>query len=188
MGKIGCLLFLVVAGLLSVELWFALQLAEWVSPGNPEYLGSVLGVVVLTVIGIQLVRFRSRQFPVAMMAGAPGPAVVGIMGAALIALPGYLSGAVGVLLQLPVLQRAFGRFAAAMLTKRMQKMAGQMGGMPPGGFPGGMGGMPPGGFPGGFPGGMPPGGFPGAPGGLRPDAMTRKGKVIDTTAERVDEE
>ena len=140
MGKVGCLLILLVLGLLSVELWFMLALAEWIGPPrNPEYLGSILGVVVLSVIGIQLARHRSRRLPQAMMAGAPGPAFVALLGAALIALPGYLSSAIGLLLQLPPLQRAFGRVAAAMLMRNLQKMAGRMGGMPggmPGGFPG----------------------------------------------------
>lgn len=188
MGKAGCLVFFVVIGLLAVELWFVLSLAEWVSPGNPEYLGAVLGTVVLSAIGIHLLRQRSRRLPMAMMAGTPGPAFVGLLGAGLIALPGYLSGVIGLVLQLPPLQRAFGRVASVLLMRNLQRMAQRMGTgqVPPGAFPGG---MPPGGFPDGtppfrFPGGTPvPGDF-----ARKPDSRARGGKVIETTAERVDED
>jgi UPF0716 family protein affecting phage T7 exclusion len=193
MRKIGCLLFLLVVGLLAVALWFALLVAEWVSPGNPEYLGSILGVVILSIIGFQVARSRSRRLPQAMMAGTPGPAFVGLLGAMLIALPGYLSGLVGLLLQLPALQRAFGTVATTLLMRNLQKMMGGgmggLGGMPPGGFPGGFpGGTPPGGFPGGFPGKFPGAPPPGAFPGMQPDSRSRRGKVIDTTAERIDED
>ncbi|MDA3961467.1 MAG: FxsA family protein [Planctomycetota bacterium] len=188
----GCLIFLLIFALLAAELWLVMALATWITPDNPEYLGFALAVVVMSVAGYQLVRWRLRRLPMAVMGGSPGPAAVGIFGAVLIVIPGFASGVAGLLLQLPPIQKLFGAFAAKVLMAQAQRMVGKMGaGGMPGGFPGGFPGGGPGGMPGGFPGGMPkgfPGGMPGGFPGMQPDSRARGGKVVDTTGERVDKD
>lgn len=164
------------------EVWLTIALARWITPRNPEYLGFFLGLIVLSVAGYQLVRWRFRRLPLAMMGGQPGPAAVGVFGAMLLVFPGYATGLLGALLQVPPVQKLFGAAAGSLVRKLARQLAGRMGaGGMPGGFPGGM----PGGFPGGFP-GAPPGMRPGGA-GMRPDSRARGGKVIDTTGERIDD-
>ena len=170
----GCVGILFIIGILAVECWFALKVAEWLGEaGEPEYLGAVLALVVLSIVGYKLARWRAGRIPQAMLSGNPGPMLVGMFGAVLLAIPGFLSGAVGLVLQLPPLQRLFGRVASLIMARLVQRAMKQMGGKMPGG----------GQFPGGFPGGGP---FP----GMQPDDRVGgagRGKTVDTTAERIDD-
>jgi UPF0716 protein FxsA len=171
MRSLGCLGVLLVIGLLAVELYALLVIIHAVG----DVLGPVLGVVALSVLGFKVLGHHAKKLPEAFMTGKPGGRLVGVFGGILLVLPGYITGVLGLLLQIPLLQRLFSRFgqsAAAAIAKRT--LGARFPGM--GGFPG----MPPGGFP-----GMPPGlgGFP----GMKPDdrrGFGPSGKTYDTTAEK----
>lgn len=175
-GRIGCLLALAVIGALSVELWFMLTLFEvrWVRDRLGAF-GVILGIIVISWIGVQIAMFHGRRIMAEFLTGGAGKRLVGLIGGVLLAFPGYLSDAVGLLLLLPPVQVLFGRVAnlvvAAMARNAMKGMMGGKG-FPGGGFPG---------FPGGFPGGGGP--FP----GMKPDDkgfFPRPTKTIDTTVDK----
>jgi len=88
-----------------------------------------------------------------MMGGGDfGHQAVAIVGSVFLLFPGFITGAIGLLLQLRFIQGFFGKAAGTVVAAVIRQVAQRMG---KGKMPGA------GGFPGGFPGGM-PGGFPGA--------------------------
>jgi UPF0716 family protein affecting phage T7 exclusion len=120
------------------------------------------------------------------MDGTLGQRAVGLFGAFLLAFPGFISAGIGLLMQLPPVQRLFAGVAGRTLQRVSRRAAEQMAARGGGGFPGG-------GMPGGFPGGGFPGaGFPpGRPPKLKPDQtrgpadLRRPGKrIIDAEFER----
>jgi UPF0716 family protein affecting phage T7 exclusion len=187
MRKIGCLVFLLVVGLLAVETWFYLKVSAWC---GGEYLGCALLVALLSWLGFKVARYHINRLPAAFLSGRAGHQVIGLAGGILIAFPGFLSSALGLLLQIPFMRRPFARLGNAAVASLMRRaMGGTFGGgmFGGGGFTGGFPGMPPGAFP-----GMPPGAFPGGfPGGKIPDGRGRHPvpgqtpKTYDTTAEKV---
>jgi UPF0716 family protein affecting phage T7 exclusion len=180
-GRAGCLLLLLVLGALCVELWAVLSLARirWVDDRFGAF-GLVLGIVAISYIGVRIAIYQGKRIPLEFMSGGAGRRLVGALGGVLLAFPGYLSDALGILLLLPPIQLLLAKgantLAMAMARHAMKGMAGGGKGFP--GFPGG--GFPGGGFPGGpFPGGP----FP----GMKPDdrrAFPRPTKTIDTTTEK----
>lgn len=151
----------------------------------------ILLQVVLMVIGVLQVKGAVNRLPTALMGtmmgqnADAGKLMVQALGGILLIVPGFFLDVVGILLLLPpvqaVLARLGTRIAMSIVRQQMAKMF--PGGMPGGaGFPGGMAGGTFAGFPG--------GGFPGMQprGAMTPDErIPRKpGRVIETTAERVD--
>ena len=168
-NRLGCLLFLVLFGWMAVEVWVGMLIGE---AFDHEYFGVLIVAIVLTIVGIQQLRRRIQTLPQAMMDGSIGRRAVGIFGAIMLAIPGFITDTLGILLLLPPLQIAFASFAAKVFQQMAQRAAQQMAGKGfPGGFPGGAGGFP--GGAGGFPGGGFPGGAGGFPGGgfpsMKPD-------------------
>jgi len=178
-ARAGCLLALLVIGALSVELWFALTLYEqtWVKDRLGAF-GVILGIIVISWIGVRVATYHGKRIMGEFLTGGAGKRLVGLVGGVLLAFPGYLSDAIGVLLLLPPVQMLFARVAnLAVAAIARNAMKGMMGGK---GFPGG--GFPGGGFPG-FPGGFPGGPFP----GMKPDdrgTFPRPTKTIDTTVDK----
>lgn len=177
----GCLGLLAVLLVITGEVALAWLLGEmWEDVGG---LGALIVLAILTVVGVQLVRSRSKALPQAVMQGRPGEAMVGIIAAFLIAFPGFVTAALGGLLLIPFIQRRFTTLAQRLFLRLVAKAAGQMG--QGGGFPG----MPPGAMAGGMPPGFDPslikpedleramaqmramGG--GMPGNMQPDEMLR---------------
>jgi UPF0716 protein FxsA len=164
MRGIGCISILLFLFLLCVEFYVLLVVMGWMK----DVLGPILILAAMTVVGVKLAQFHMRRLPQALMSGQGGSRVIGLVGALLIVVPGFITDVVGLLLQIPLVQRLFskaGMLVAASLVKRA--MGGGFKGFPGGaGFPGG---FPPGaGFPGGFPGGP----FP----GMKPDDRITSGK------------
>lgn len=174
-GRAGCLLALLVIGALSVELWFALWLHEriWVKDHLGGF-GLIVGIIATSFLGVRIATFHGKRIMAEFLGGGAGKRLVGLVGGVLLAFPGFLSDAVGLLLLLPPVQALFARVAnLAVAAIARNAMKGMMGGK---GFPGG--GFP--GFPGGFPGGGP---FP----GMQPDdrrSFPRPTKTIDTTVDK----
>jgi UPF0716 family protein affecting phage T7 exclusion len=170
MGKAGCLFGLLILGALSVELWAWLCVAQRLD----DYLVPILLVVASSILGIKLAIHHAKQLPLEFLSGKAGRRLVAIIGAALLAFPGFLSDVLALPLLLPPVQTLLSRWgqviAGALLRQVMSRMAS--GGRPgAGGFAG---------FPG-FPGGSFPGGpFP----GMQPDQRIARGKIIDTTVEK----
>ena len=195
MRSIGCFLLLMCAAFLAGEVWFAwTYVAEWIAPpGNPDPLTALIGMALLTIAGVVTVRKRLAGFMPAVMSGQGGRAAVGIVGGLLLALPGYITGVLGLVLLLPPVQTVAGRVMASIMAVMVRRFAGKMPGMPGGANPFagaanpfGAGGANP------FGAGQNP--FAGAGGkgnpfqqaGFKPDAKQRSGKVVDVDAERVD--
>jgi hypothetical protein len=110
MKKIIVLLLLGIIAVLALELWVLLEVMHLVK----DVLGPLLALVVLSVIGFKVVGMHVRRLPAAFISGAVGPRLVGLVGGILLVLPGFLTAALGALLQIPLLQRWFGRFGATL--------------------------------------------------------------------------
>lgn len=177
-NRLGCVFVLLVIAALTVEVYVMLV----VSDATNEPFGTLLAVLVMMFAGWRLLRWHAARLPQGMMDGTLGRRAVGLFGAVLLAFPGFVSSGVGLLLQLPPLQRLFAGVAGRTVQRLSRRAAEQMaarGGGHPGGMPGGFGGFPGGGFPG--------GGFP----GMKPDerrgpANMRKGgkRIIDAEFEK----
>jgi UPF0716 family protein affecting phage T7 exclusion len=169
MQKFGCLLLLMVLGWMCLELYVVLELVlrfeDAVLP--------IAAVVALSIIGWKLVQFHKNRMMVSFAQGQAGSRIIGMLGAVLIVIPGFISGFIGLLLQIPFIQRLFASLGNKIMASMMKRFMG--GGFPGAGFPGA-------GFPGGFPGGMPKGGFPGFPGMMqRPDERISMPKAAPKT-------
>jgi UPF0716 family protein affecting phage T7 exclusion len=165
---LGCLLLLLAIGALSVELWVFLIVRERCD----DTLGPLLAVVATTYIGIRVAVHHGGKLPMDLLAGQGGRRLVAVAGGVLLAFPGFVSDALGLLLLLPPVQLVLGGLGQRVAMSLLRNVMGRM--MGGGGFPG----MPPGGFP-----GMPPGGpFP----GMKPDdrVFKKPTKTIDTTVEK----
>lgn len=161
MRGVGCLLFLLILVVLVGEGFLAWWLAAQVGEGRVAdgLLPIILCGLGLSVAGWYLMRWRIKTMALAMLGGRGGPAMVGILGAALIVFPGFATAGLGMLLQLPPVQALFGKVASKVMQAYVKKA---MGGMAAGGG----------------------GRFAGFP-GMQPDARLRRGaKTIDTTGER----
>ena len=170
MGRgLGCLMLLLVFGALCVELWAFLIIREYAD----DTLGPILLLVALSYIGVRVVIVQARMLPMDLLAGRGGRRLVGVVGGVLLAFPGFISDALGILLLLPPVQIVLSGLGQRLAASLMRTIAGRMMGGG-GGFPG---------MPKGFPGGFPGGPFP----GMKPDERFRKPtKTIDTTVEKDD--
>jgi UPF0716 protein FxsA len=174
MKKLGCLLVLLVAGWLCLELLVYLEVSRWVGKHFfgaelSGYLPVALFIIVCLVVGVRLAQRQGKQIMGGLLTGTAGTFAVGTLGAVLFAVPGLLLKGPGLLLLLPPMQRLLGAVAmkvvGAVVRQQMAKMMG--GGFPAGGFPVG-----------GFP-------FPGGPDDRTPfPGMKPRPKIIDTTAEK----
>lgn len=195
MRILGCLGILLVLALVVAEAYsfvFASRLLTTHARdliGGTTWVDTVLPIiiaqVVLIVVGIMAVKGAVARLPTALMGtmlgqnADAGRLMLQALGGILLIIPGFFLDLVGILLLLPpvqaILAKLGSRIALSIVRQQMAKM-----------FPGG---MPSGGFPG-MPGGPLAGGFPGMRprGPLTPDERLPRnpGKVIDTTAERVD--
>jgi hypothetical protein len=166
MKKLIVLLLLGIVAVLALELWVLLEVMHVVK----DVLGPLLALVVLSVIGFKVVGMHVRRLPASFISGAIGPRLIGLVGGVLMVIPGFLTAALGAVLQIPHLQRWFGsigaKLAGALSRYAMSSGMGPLAGM------GGFRGASPGAFPGMFP-------------QLKPDEQLRTGpRTYDTTAER----
>lgn len=165
MRRFGCLGILLVIALLTVEFYVLLVAMDLMK----DILAPLLILMVMLVVGFKLAQFHAKRLPQALLSGQGGGRLIALIGALLIFMPGFITDVIGLILQIPLVQRMFskvGMVLAASLVKRA--MGGGFGKGFPGGFPGG--GFPGGGFPGGaFPGGP----FP----GMKPDERITNGKA-----------
>lgn len=168
MGRgLGCLVLLLILGAFCVELWAFLVVRIYVD----DTLGPLLLLIAMCYIGVKVVIAQARALPMDLLAGRGGRRLVGIIGGVLLAFPGFISDALGLLLLLPPVQIVLSGLGQRLAASLMRNLMGRMTG-------GGFAGMPKG-FPGGFPGGP----FP----GMKPDERFRKPtKTIDTTVEKDD--
>ncbi len=189
-GMIALLVIVVVAAWTAMEIWVYLLVAHRMN----DYLWPILIQVAISIVGVNRVRAHIRmitnQAPdkesfqtgmfAAFVANRAGRHIAGIIGGAMMVVPGFVSDALGLLLVLPGLNQVAGKLGnlviGAVVRASLARMG--MGGFPGGGFPGG---FPGGGFPG-VPRGM--GKFPGFPG--KPDDRRNYGppKIIDTKPEK----
>ncbi len=180
MRMVGCLFVLVLIAVMCGELYLLLDLIH--RTGEP--FGLLLLMAIICAVGVKLTAFHASKLPLAMMSGDIGRRMVAVIGGVLLVIPGFGTDVLGLLCQIPLIQRWFaggaGKLGGALMRQAMQRMGGGAGGMP--GGPGG-------GFPM-FPGMQPKGGFK----PLKPDEAARfglpplppKGKKprdYDTTAE-----
>lgn len=159
MRRFGCLGILLFIALLTLEFYGVLVVIGWL---KNDVFATIMILAVMTVVGIKLAQFHARRLPQALLSGQGGGRLIALIGALLIVVPGFISDVIGLILQIPLVQRLFskvGMVLAASLVKRA--MGGGLGKGFPGGFPGA-------GFPGGFPGGP----FP----GMKPDERITNGK------------
>lgn len=164
----GCLLLLLIIGMICVELWvFLLIVTE-----AEDVILPLLAIIGLSWSGWRIIAYHIKLLPAAFLTGDAGRRLVGLIAGAMLIFPGFISGALALPLLLPPVQRLFGRLGNAIAGGLMRHVMGR---------------MKPGGFPGGFPGGP----FPGMQqrsGPLRPDDSVRTPpKIIDTTVERDDD-
>jgi UPF0716 family protein affecting phage T7 exclusion len=164
----GCLLVLLgLVGLVGTELWAFLTLVELF---DREYFGTLLLLVVLSAVGVGLLRWRMRGLLQATLGGANfGTQAVAILGCILLIVPGFITGLIGLLVQLPFIGRLFGRFAGVIVAAGLRQYAARMGGQVPPGFP---------------PGGMPTAGKRPGPTGLKADQRLQGKRIFDVDAER----
>lgn len=158
MGRgLGCLVGLLMLGAFSVELWVFLIVRERFD----DTLGPLLLLIATTYIGVRVAIWHGRKLPLEMLAGHGGRRLVGVLGGALLAFPGFASDGLGLLLLLPPVQTVLASFGQRLAASLLRNVMGRM--MGKGGLPGGM--------------------FP----GIKPDERFRKPtKTIDTTAEKAD--
>lgn len=159
MRRFGCLGILLFIALLTLEFYGVLVVIGWL---KNDIFATIMILAVMTVAGVKLAQFHARRLPQALLSGQGGGRLIALIGALLIVVPGFITDVIGLILQIPFVQRLFskvGMVLAASLVKRA--MGGGLGKGFPGGFPGG-------GFPGGFPGGP----FP----GMKPDDRITTGK------------
>jgi UPF0716 protein FxsA len=164
MRRFGCLGILLFIALLTLEFYGVLVVIGWL---KNDIFATIMILAVMTVIGVKLAQFHARRLPQALLSGQGGGRLIALIGALLIVVPGFITDVIGLVLQIPLVQRLFskvGMVLAASLVKRA--MGGGLGKGFPGGFPGG-------GFPGAFPGGP----FP----GMKPDERIANGKPAPKT-------
>ncbi len=176
MGRIGCGFLLLVLVVLCGEAWVYVQVARAM---DNEWLGAALALVVLSIAGWRILRWRGQRLAMAMMGGDPGRYMVALLGAALLVLPGFATAVLGILLQIPPFTGLLARPAKRLMRHFAGAAAARMGGTM---------GNPAAGNPFANPmGGAFPGAFPFATGGLRPDqSQPFSGKTIDAKAKRTD--
>jgi UPF0716 family protein affecting phage T7 exclusion len=129
--------------------------------------------VVVAVVGGRIVKYHVAQVIPTLLVGKAGRHVVGAIGGVLLAIPGLISDIPGLLLLFPPVQAVLGNLGNALVASIIKRSMGKMfgGGASPFG-----GGAP-------FPGG--PSLFPGmTPRADDQAAFPRRGKVIDTVAEK----
>lgn len=164
MRKFGCLSILLVIAFLCIELYVLLEVIQRVG----DVLGPILLVIVTSVIGVKVLQYQLKHLPQAFVSGQIGRRLVGVIGAILLIVPGFVSDVVGLLFLLPPVQGLFAGLGAVVGASVAKRAMGRM-------FGGGA--FPPGGFPGGFPSGGFPGGFP----GLKPDDQLPFGRPTTKT-------
>ncbi len=162
MRMVGCFLVLGLIAALCGELYLFLVL--WHRTEEP--FGLLLLMAVICVVGVKLTAYHASKLPVALMSGDLGRRMVAVIGGVLLVIPGFGTDVLGLLCQIPLVQRWFaggaGKLGSALMNQAMQRM----GGAGKAGFPG----APGGGFPM-FPGMQAKGGF--TP--LKPDEAARFG-------------
>ncbi|HYE04993.1 MAG TPA: FxsA family protein [Planctomycetota bacterium] len=160
MRMVGCLFVLVLIAVMCGELYLLLDLIQ--RTGEP--FGLLLLMAVICVVGVKLTAFHAAKLPMAMMSGDLGRRMVAVIGGVLLVIPGFGTDVLGLLCQIPLVQRWFAgtgsRLGGALMRQAMERMGG---GKFPGGGPGG--GMPM------FPGMQAKGGF--TP--LKPDEAAKFG-------------
>lgn len=168
MRRFGCLAVLFVIALLSVEFYVLLLVMDWMK----DILGPIIILIVLSVIGVKIMQFHLKRLGPSFVTGQIGGRIIGLIGGLLVVIPGFITTIIGLLMQIPLVQKMFSRIGMMLAASIMKRALGGgfgksfSGGFPGGGFPGG---FPGGGFPGGA---LPPGGFP----GLKPDERLPLGK------------
>ena len=102
MQKFGCLLFVLIAGVVCFEVWIAILVAEFIGEGKITggLLATIIAILVLSFIGYRLLRWRLKSLKEAVMGDATG-AFTSAFGAILLIIPGFVTGVFGLLLQIP---------------------------------------------------------------------------------------
>lgn len=163
----GCLLLLLIIGMICVELWVFLTVVQRAE----DVILPMIAIIALSWTGWRIIAYSLKLLPAAFLTGDAGRRLVGLIAGAMLLFPGFISGALALPLLLPPVQRLFGRLGNAIAGGLMRHVMSRM-------------------KPGGFPGGMHAGPFPGMQprrGPLRPDDSVRtQPKIIDTTVERDD--
>lgn len=160
MRRFGCLGILLFLGLLTVEFYGLLVVIGWL---KNDIFAALLIMAGMTVVGVKLAQFHAKRLPQALLSGQGGGRLIALIGALLIVVPGFITDVIGLILQVPLVQRMFSKLGMALAASLVKRaMGGGLGKGFPGGFPGG-----------GFPGGAFPGGpFP----GMKPDDRITTGK------------
>lgn len=175
MFKLGCLFFLMLLAWLAAEIWVMLAVGRVLKSSVPEWVGTgwfeaLMLLVATSVLGVAIASWNLARLQGAMLEALTGKGgnrvglhLVGAVGGILLAIPGFISDALALILLLPPMPwilASLGR--KVMFSIIRQKMGAFMGqGMPGAAGP--------------FPGMRPrdPAGFPARP------------KTYDTVAEKV---
>ncbi len=156
MRGLGCLGVLLFLGLLTVEFFGLLLVIDWL---KNDIFAALLIMAGMTIVGVKLAQFHARRLPQALLSGQGGGRLIALIGALLIVVPGFFTDVIGLILQIPLVQRMFSKLGMALAASLVKRAMG-------------------GGFGKGFPGaGFPGGGFPGGPfPGMKPDERITNGK------------
>ena len=191
MRFLGCLGLLMVVGVVTAEVYSFVVASHLLRTYAREIIGGaavmdtilplILVQVTLMAIGVVVVKRAFTRMPTALMGSVMGQnadagrVMLSMLGGILLIIPGFFLDVIAIIVLLPPVQALLAKIGQRVVMALVRRQLGKMfpGGMPPGGMAGG--------FPGGFPGMQPRG-------SLTPDERIprRPGKVIDTTAERVD--
>lgn len=187
---LGCIGMLLILGVMAGEVYSFVIASDLLRQHARDVIGGssaidtvlpiILVQIVLMVIGIAIVKRNFARLPIALMGSMLGQnndggrMMLSLIAGIFLIIPGFFLDVVAVFLLLPPIQSLLARIGQRVMMSLVKRQMAKMfpGGMPTGGFPGGAAGFP----------GMQP------RGPLMPDERIprRPGKVIDTTAERVD--
>ena len=143
MRRFGCLAVLFVIALLSVEFYVLLLVMDWMK----DILGPIIILIVLSVVGVKIMQFHLKRLGPSFVTGQIGGRVIGLIGGLLVVIPGFITTVIGLLMQIPLVQKTFSRIGMMLAASIMKRaLSGGFGKSFSGGFPGGA--LPPGGFPG----------------------------------------
>ncbi len=112
MRKLGCLGVLLAIGVLAGELWVFLEIGRRVD----DYVLIGILAFAMSYAGVRLTIFHATRLPLEMMTGNIGGRFVALIGGVLLAFPGLCTGVIGLLLQIPLVQRLFARPAGTIAT------------------------------------------------------------------------
>jgi UPF0716 family protein affecting phage T7 exclusion len=123
-SKLGCLAGFAVLIVMTLEVFVFIKLAGLVD----DYLGLAILAAAMSYAGVRLAMYHGSRLGLDLMSGNIGNRMVALIGAVLLAIPGFAHGIIGILLQIPILQRLLAKPAAALAMSMIRNTMGKMSG------------------------------------------------------------